>query len=184
MSSAAFLTQQTPDRSAPKAAPEAPAAAPAAAGAASHAETASGPPPRSVASAAIANPTPNDEHDMVDWRVRILTPKYKLGGMYSILVFLGPVPQQISEWRDSEQLVGTVEVFANIQPKQCANCRSRPDLIVEGCVYLNQALARSSLGTFEPQAVVSYLEKNLHWRVTQVCFLKAYGIPLGGDLFS
>jgi tyrosinase len=159
---ASSLVSQLSGKGAPKAAPAAAPAAPKPA-------AASKPPPRPAATAAIANPDPNDEFNMVDWRVRILSPKYKLGGAYSILVFLGPVPEQISEWRNSGNLVGTVEVFANIQPDQCANCRSRPDLTIEGTVYLNQVLARSPLRTFEPQAVAAYLKENLHWRVTKVC---------------
>lgn len=129
----------------------------------------SNPTPRAAATATVANPDPSDECYMVDWRVRVLTPKYKLGGTYSVLVFLGPVPEQISEWRNSKELVGTVEVFANIRPEQCANCRSRPDLTVEGWIHLNQALIRSPLHSFEPSVISPYLKENLHWRVTKVC---------------
>lgn len=159
---ASSLASSLPGLGAPKATPEAAPAAP------QPGATRDLPPRPAAATSAIANPDPNDEFNMVDWRVRILAPKYKLGGAYSILVFLGPVPEQVSEWRNSGALVGTVEVFANIQPDQCANCRSRPDLTLEGTVYLNQALARSSLPTFEPQAVATYLKENLHWRVTKV----------------
>jgi len=114
-----------------------------------------------------SNPGSQDEHLMVDWRVRILTPKYKLGGSYSVLVFLGGVPEQVSEWRNSEELVGSVEVFANSAAGACENCRNHPDLTYEGVVYLNHVLARSSLQSFEPQVISPYLKDNLHWRVLQ-----------------
>lgn len=109
-----------------------------------------------------------DENLRVDWRVRILSPKYKLNGPYSILVFLGPVPERSSEWRNSEELVGSVEVFANSNAGHCENCRNNADLVYEGVVYLNHVLARSTLPSFEPHIVAPFLKENLHWRVVQV----------------
>lgn len=106
---------------------------------------------------------------MVDWRVRVLTPKYKLDGPYSILVFLGPVPDVASEWRNSETLAGSVEIFANSNPGQCENCRNHSGMITEGFVYLNHVLAMSDLESFEPHIVAPYLKDNLHWRVLKVC---------------
>jgi len=123
-----------------------------------------------AASAAIANPSANALNNLLDWRVRVLTPKYKLGGPYSILFFLGPVPDQDSQFRNAETLIGSVEVFANNRVDRCANCRGHSELTYEGLVYLNQALARSPIHQYDPREVVPYLKKNLHWRVTQVCF--------------
>lgn len=42
------------------------------------------------------------------------------------------------------------------------------EVIVEGAVFLNLALARSPLKSYDPDLVVSYLTENLHWRVMQV----------------
>ena len=154
------------DEASSKAAAPVPAPAPAPASAAQAPAAASNVP---AASVAIANPSSNEESNLVDWRVRVLTPKHKLGGTYSILIFLGPVPEEASEWRGAETLVGSVEVFATIRVDRCANCRGHTDLIIEGTVYLNQALARSPLQNYDPQVVAPYLKENLHWRVTKVC---------------
>lgn len=120
------------------------------------------------------NPGPEDDENlMVDWRVRVLTPKYKLHGPYSVLVFLGPVPpnSEAAEWRNAETLIGTVEVFANGNPDACANCRIHQDLTIEGVVYLNQALSMSDLPSFESSVVDPFLRDNLHWRVIKVRYL-------------
>lgn len=144
----------------------APVPAPAPAPAAQAPAAARSPP---APTAAIANPSASALSNLVDWRVRVLTPKYKLGGPYSILFFLGPVPDQESQFRNAETLIGSVEVFANNRVDRCANCRGHSDLTYEGLVYLNHALSRSPIHEYNPSEVVPYLKQNLHWRVTQVC---------------
>jgi tyrosinase len=104
-----------------------------------------------------------------DWSCRIHCKKYELGGSYWVLIFLGEVPDDPSQWRSSPSFVGGHYVFANSSAEQCANCREQGDVISEGFVHLNKAIAaRSGLPSYEPSIVSPYLRENLNWRVQGV----------------
>ncbi len=90
-------------------------------------------------------------------------------GGYSILIFLGEVPQDQEPWRSCSTFVGAHYAFVNSNPDQCGNCREQEELVVEGFVHLNEAIAKhSGLSSYEPSVVVPYLKNNLHWRVQSV----------------
>jgi tyrosinase len=104
-----------------------------------------------------------------DWACRIHCKKYELSGSYWVLVFLGQVPDDPSQWRSCSSFVGGHYVFVNSSADQCANCRGQADVVSEGFVHLNKAIAsRSGLPSFEPSVVSPYLKENLHWRVQAV----------------
>jgi tyrosinase len=104
-----------------------------------------------------------------DWACRIHCKKYELGGSFWVLIFLGSVPDDPSQWRSSPSFVGGHYVFVNSSAEQCANCREQADVVSEGFVHLNKAIAsRSGLPSFEPSVVSPYLKENLHWRVQAV----------------
>ena len=87
-----------------------------------------------------------------------------------MLLFLGDVPADASQWRTSPSFVGAHVAFVNGSADQCANCREQEDLVAEGFVHLNNAIAKvSGLPSFEPDVVTPYLKENLHWRVQAVC---------------
>ncbi|KAI9508870.1 photo-regulated tyrosinase [Russula earlei] len=101
-----------------------------------------------------------------DWGVRIHVKKYELGGSFSVLIFLGDVPDDPSHWRSCPSFVGLHYAFVNSVASQCGNCRNQADLVIEGFVHLNEAIAkRSGLSSYEPEVVSPYLKENLHWRV-------------------
>ncbi|TFY82262.1 hypothetical protein EWM64_g1750 [Hericium alpestre] len=101
-----------------------------------------------------------------DWTARIHVKKYEVGGSFSVLLFLGNVSEDPHAWRTSPNFVGAHHAFVNSSPGHCANCRRQHELVVEGFVHLNEAIAKhSNLGTFAPDAVRPYLKRELHWRV-------------------
>jgi tyrosinase len=104
-----------------------------------------------------------------DWTVRIHFKKYELNGSFAVLIFLGEVPNDPSRWRTAPTFVGSHHAFVNSAASQCDNCREQADLVVEGFVHLNSAIAeRSGLSSFDPSVVIPYLQQNLHWRVQAV----------------
>jgi tyrosinase len=104
-----------------------------------------------------------------EWSIRIHVKKYELSGSFSVLIFLGEVPEDPEEWCTSPSYVGGHYAFVNSAAGQCDNCRSQEDLVVEGFVYLNLAIAeRSGLPSYEPSVVHPYLKDNLSWRIQSV----------------
>ncbi|EKM51950.1 uncharacterized protein PHACADRAFT_262375 [Phanerochaete carnosa HHB-10118-sp] len=130
--------------------------------------------------AAPHNPGPNTElppipvgdagSSLYDWSARIRVKKYELGGSFSVLIFLGPVPEDPREWRKSPSFVGTHQAFVNSSATQCANCRTQAAAgqVTEGFVHLDTAISRlSGLGSFEPSVVEPYLKRELSWRIVR-----------------
>ncbi|KAI8994151.1 tyrosinase [Trametes punicea] len=109
--------------------------------------------------------------DFWEWTARIHVKKYEVGGSFSILLFLGDVPDDSdpAEWRMSPNYIGGHHAFVNSTPERCANCRRQADLVIEGFVHLNEAIAKhSGLNSFDPAVVRPYLTRELHWRVMKV----------------
>ncbi|KAJ7711400.1 tyrosinase [Mycena metata] len=114
----------------------------------------------------IAVPHNAAERIIWDWTARIQVKKYEVGGSFSVLLFLGAVPDDPTQWRTSPNFVGAHHVFANSVPDRCANCRTHRDAEVEGFVHLDDGITdHSGLGSLEPNVVEPYLTHNLHWRV-------------------
>jgi len=106
---------------------------------------------------------PNVVHD---WTARIHFKKFELGESFAVLLFLGEVPDDASQWRTSPSFVGSHVAFVNSAADQCANCRDQADVVSEGFVHLNSTIAdRSGLSSYEPNVVIPYLRDNLHWRI-------------------
>jgi tyrosinase len=110
-----------------------------------------------------------------DWSARIHAKKYEAGHGYLVLIFIGAVPDDYTQWRTCNSFVGAHVSFANAEADQCGNCREQAELVVEGFVHLNQAIAKCSPGlpSYEPEVVAPYLKENLHWRVQAVRSLSA-----------
>jgi len=151
-----------PAPAAPSATPAAPAPAQAAA-ASVHPFASRGGGPHT---AAKAGPGQSAPQVIQDWTARVHVKKYELRQSFSVLLFLGEVPADASQWRTSPSFVGAHATFVNSSADQCANCREQADLVTEGFVHLNNALAKvPGLSSFEPSVVSPYLKENLHWRV-------------------
>ncbi|KAG9042400.1 hypothetical protein FS837_010910 [Tulasnella sp. UAMH 9824] len=116
-----------------------------------------------------APPTDSAEATFTDWTARIHVNKYAAGCSFSVLIFLGPVPEDLAQWCTSESYVGAQHVFTNSQAEQCENCRNTAEAQIEGFVHLNNAIAaRSGLDSFDPEVVEPYLKENLAWRILKV----------------
>ena len=116
-----------------------------------------------------APPAHGAPNSIYDWAARIHSKKFELGHGYSILVFLGEVPNDEQHWRTCPSFVGAHCAFVNSSTEQCANCREQEELVVEGFVHLNEGIAKhSGLSSYEPSVVAPYLKNNLHWRVQSV----------------
>lgn len=102
----------------------------------------------------------------------MVSKKYELGGSYSVIIFLGPVPDDPSDWLDSPSYAGTTSIFASPMElvAHCANCVSQIDLVTEGYVHLNHVLVgEDKVDSVDDEAtVVRYLKENLHWRIQAV----------------
>jgi len=104
---------------------------------------------------------------LYEWTARIECKTFELFSSYSVLIFLGHVPDDPEEWQVSPNYVGSH--FAFVNSAGCEDRQDKPDIVTEGFVHLNQAIVRhSGLKSLEPDAVVPYLTKNLHWRVLKV----------------
>ncbi|KAJ6619317.1 photo-regulated tyrosinase [Mycena sp. CBHHK59/15] len=149
------------------AAPEASKSKSAAAPSNSNPEPAPGSVPQAQANLAhVPAPHDSEERKIWDWTARIQVKKYEVGGSFSVLLFLGAVPDDPKQWRTSPNFVGAHHAFVNSVPERCANCRTNRDAEVEGFVHLNEGIAEhSGLGSLEPHVVEPYLKQNLHWRV-------------------
>ncbi|KAH9980083.1 hypothetical protein BGW80DRAFT_1220970 [Lactifluus volemus] len=102
-----------------------------------------------------------------DWTVRIHFKSHELGQSFSVLIFLGDVPDDPSQWMKAPSYVGSHVAFVSSAAEQYGNSQS--DTVSEGFVHLNSALARrSGLPSFEPHVVSPYLRENLHWRIKAV----------------
>ncbi|KAI0322394.1 tyrosinase [Amylostereum chailletii] len=126
---------------------------------------------RSIAPSTASQPSAhNADGSYYDWTARIQVKKYALGGSFSVLIFLGEVPEDPAQWRSSPSFVGAHHAFVNTSAERCANCRTQADVVVEGFVHLNNAIARRApeLGSFDPSVVHPYLSRELSWRVQRV----------------
>ena len=110
-----------------------------------------------------------------EWITNLRVKKHCLSGVFSIHIFLGTVPADIKTWVTHENNVGTSSVLgSNPAITNCEKCKTDAarDLVVTGVVPLTEVLldmiAKGELRSLEPDDVVPYLTKNLHWRVTQV----------------
>ncbi|KAH9980088.1 tyrosinase [Lactifluus volemus] len=109
---------------------------------------------------------PNVIHD---WTARIHFKSHELGQSFLVLIFLGDVPDDPSQWMEAPSYVGSHVAFFNSAAEQCGNCQSQIDIPSEGFVHLNSVLARrSGLSSFEPDVVTPYVRENLHWRIRAV----------------
>ncbi|KAI0770111.1 photo-regulated tyrosinase [Fomes fomentarius] len=116
-----------------------------------------------------ASDSRNCSSNFHEWMARIRVKKYALGTSFSSLIFLGEAPEDPADWHTSPHYVGAHHAFVNGASQHCDNCRAQADLVIEGFVHLNDAIAaHSGLNTFAPERVKSYLETNLHWYVQKV----------------
>lgn len=97
------------------------------------------------------------------WSARIRCKEHALGGSYSVLLFLGPVPASPDEWMTAPSFAGTFDCFTSSGPIP----DGQKDKEVQGFVDLSVGLSYD-LPELTAERVVPYLRQNLHWRVQKV----------------
>lgn len=106
---------------------------------------------------------------LIDWAVRVHMKKNEMGSSFSVLIFIGDVPEDPAEWTTIPSYVGSHAAFVKSVAERCENCRNQQDVVIEGFIHLDGAIAtRSGLGSFDPSVVEPYLKRSLHWRVQKV----------------
>lgn len=122
---------------------------------------------RSAPVASNPHPAPaHHDNTILNWTVRIRAKHNELGRSFSILVFIGPVPEDPSQWLESPDLVDVEHVFANSAATACANCRHQVETVSEGFVHLNDFIAQHhpELGSFDEDTIKPFLKDNLSWK--------------------
>jgi tyrosinase len=130
--------------------------------------------------------------DFTDWFARVRSQPHALGGSYSIFLFFGEPPQSPDDWRLAENLIGVDEIFANPIPEACADCTTNPNNLHEAIVGLTDALRARQKYAQGAEAIKSYIQSNLKWRIQKVRISPQYsvstalmylGVRLTGRLF-
>ncbi|KAJ8453836.1 hypothetical protein ONZ51_g13376 [Trametes cubensis] len=118
----------------------------------------------------VPEPPRNPMPDLLwEWTVRIRVKKYEVGRSFSVLIFLGSVPEHPDDWITSPTYVGAHHAFVNSVSQRCANCVRRTSVTIEGFVHLNDAISRhTSAHFFEPEVMKWYLQRELSWRVRRM----------------
>jgi len=117
------------------------------------------PPGSGPSTAANSDPVPH-------WSARIRFNQYEIGGSFSVLLFILDVPSNPEEYYTSPNYVGAFHAFVNTAAEECTNCQNHAAVGVEGFVQINDAiLEHADQGSLDPDVVVPFLTKNLHWRV-------------------
>ncbi|KZV73216.1 tyrosinase [Peniophora sp. CONT] len=95
-----------------------------------------------------------------DWTVRVQSSVDALNGSYAVLLFVGPIPEDAAEFRDSHSFVGSHSVWTSAVMPGSDN--------VESFVHLNGALSqRAGISSTDPEAVAPFLTQNIGWRVVK-----------------
>lgn len=101
-----------------------------------------------------------------DWTARVTFDRTEVGRSFSVVFFLGSVPEDSSTWLTCPQFVGAHHAF--VHSGQCARC-SQDKVMEEGFVSLNPAIAdKSTFGSFLSELVAPWLKNELQWRVRAV----------------
>ena len=113
----------------------------------------------------------------LDWFIRVRVKKFQLGQSFTILFFLGSVPDDVAQWRTSPHLIGSHSEFVNSDPEHCANCKENINIITEGFIDLDDSLERLGHGNDTEEAIEKYIQDEIHWRIQKVSRLH-HRLPL------
>lgn len=122
-----------------------------------------------VANAASAT-QPALATERCDWFVRIRVKKFQLQQSFTVLIFLGSAPNEVSEWRSSPNLVGSYGEFVNSNADNCVNCGNTADIITEGFIQLDDAFDRLGYGQKSEDEIEKFVRAEINWRIQKVCY--------------
>lgn len=119
-----------------------------------------------------ANRADPDHSEHIEWTCRIRGLQKDLRGVYSILIFVGPVPPHSEgyDYTNDPGYAGSFDPFLNPFPDHCQNCLDGADTLLEGFVHMNFNLMQRGIDVNNITAVEKYLRENLHWVPRTVCF--------------
>ena len=117
----------------------------------------------------------------LDWFIRVRVKKFQFGQSFTILFFLGSVPDDVAQWRTSPHLIGSHSEFVNSDPEHCANCKDNINIITEGFIDLDNSLERLGHGNSTEEEIEKYIQDELHWRIQKVSHLH-HRLPLTAGL--
>lgn len=108
-----------------------------------------------------------------EWTARVRCNEHEVGGSFSVLLFLGPIPERKEDWRRSPSYVGMHGVYTGgyggyggYQQLEIEDEGARE---VEGYIKLNEALVKANLPrSLSDKDVVPYLRRHLDWRIQKV----------------
>lgn len=127
------------------------------------------PAPAAPAPAPAHSSSGGQGHKYHDWAARIRFKKSEMHSSFSVLIFVGQVPDDPAKWRSSSSYVGSHYGLVNSEAEKCENCRDTDGNETEGYVHLNHWMATfSGLKSFEPEVVKPYLAKYMNWRIHMV----------------
>jgi Tyosinase C-terminal domain len=118
-----------------------------------------------------------------EWAANIRFAKHELGRTFSVVIFLGDVPEDPWQWFNSPSFVGFAYAYAESLSNHNCKC------MIHDVVYLESVIAkRSGLSSYDPSEVIPYLKDNLQWRIQTVrvfsllCRARVLAIP-DSDIF-
>ncbi|KIM27071.1 hypothetical protein M408DRAFT_173274 [Serendipita vermifera MAFF 305830] len=107
-----------------------------------------------------------------EWIANITVEKHAAKTTFYVYIFLGDFNPDSTKWAQEPNLVGTHVIFANnILSTGCERCHTaaREGKLVTGTIPLTGALGdrlgKEKLASLEPEEIVPYLQKELHWRI-------------------
>jgi hypothetical protein len=109
-----------------------------------------------------------------EWFVNIAVNKLDVDTSFTVKIFIGPPPIDPKTWAGAKNLAGTLVVF--LPP--VINRGSRLERLMSyGEVVLSDAFERAGIRDLSTDNVVSYLTRNLEWRVQKVCTIRFLSSP-------
>ena len=138
--------------------------------------------PRNIRKPNLVTGNPADSHVVKNgklryWEALVQFEKFTLSGPFDILFFIGDFAPTARKWFRDKNMIGTVFNWANADVEACPNCRVQAGggLTIAGGVQLTHSLLDliksgklvngSRLESLEPEVVVPFLTRNLHWRI-------------------
>ncbi|KIY67701.1 Di-copper centre-containing protein [Cylindrobasidium torrendii FP15055 ss-10] len=96
-----------------------------------------------------------------DWQARVSFNPQEYGSSYEVMIFVGDVPTDSTQWYDSDSYVGSRYAWAN------SLMTEEPELHVEtsGYIPLTDALSAHNLTSLAPDDVTPYVGQALSWGV-------------------
>jgi hypothetical protein len=128
--------------------------------------------------------------------------RFAFGSTFSVYVFVGDFDEDQRRWPVDRNLVLQSGVFVNSDLKKCTNCQTQQaeQFLYGSAVPLTKILTdyiKSGerqpplpapdgmvLKTLEPDDVISFLRRNLHWRVVDVSSIPPSPLPPSSTLSS